>query len=273
MNAGRTRVAPTVAPRRQPLTISGDLVIAVVIVAAAPMFGFWIGHGGIQQFATAAGAATAVGQLTALCRYVPGARAARVDVTQPVARPNLRDGPTRRLAPLARLRDGLAARRPRRVHHDRLRRRERHVDRRGSVGDGHDLPVRPHGGGIARAVHPRGRQLRALGTPTALVRDLVRPPSVRIPGDRARVCAPARRRHRFHGRRARTRLLDPVVRGCGRADPRVPGGPADRDLAAPRAARCEHRCRRAGRRLDLPHGTRPRPAPGGCGPVLPVAIL
>ena len=66
MNTGRTRVAPTVAARRQPLTISGDLVIAVVIVAAAPMFGFWIGHGGLQQFATAAGAATAVGQLTAL---------------------------------------------------------------------------------------------------------------------------------------------------------------------------------------------------------------
>ena len=66
MNAGRTRVAPTVAPRRQPLTISGDLVIAVVMVAAAPMFGFWIGHGGIQQYATFAGAATAVGQLTAL---------------------------------------------------------------------------------------------------------------------------------------------------------------------------------------------------------------
>ena len=66
MNADRTRVAPTVAARRPPLTISGDLVIAVVIVAAAPMFGFWIGHGGLQQFATAAGAATAVGQLTAL---------------------------------------------------------------------------------------------------------------------------------------------------------------------------------------------------------------
>ena len=46
--------------------ISGDLVITIVTLAAAPMFGLWIGHGGIDQFATAAGAATAIGQLTAL---------------------------------------------------------------------------------------------------------------------------------------------------------------------------------------------------------------
>ena len=51
---------------RREARISGDLVIAIVMLAAAPMFGLWIGHGGIDQFATAAGTAIAIGQLTAL---------------------------------------------------------------------------------------------------------------------------------------------------------------------------------------------------------------
>jgi predicted ferric reductase len=145
------------------LTISGDLVIAVVIVAAAPMFGFWIGHGGTQQFATFAGAATAVGQLTALA----GTYLALVQLVLMSRSPWLdRTFGMDRLAVWHRWL-GFATVWLLVAHGAfttvGFRRRQRHVDRRGSVGDGHDLPVRPHGGGIARAVHPRGRQLRTLG--------------------------------------------------------------------------------------------------------------
>jgi predicted ferric reductase len=65
MDARVARPARSTATRRES-RISGDLVIAVVMLTAAPMFGLWIGHGGIEQFATAAGAAIAIGQLTAL---------------------------------------------------------------------------------------------------------------------------------------------------------------------------------------------------------------
>ena len=65
MDARVARPTGTIAARRA-WRISGEVVIAVVMVAGAPVFGLWIGHGDLEQFATAAGTATAIGQLTAL---------------------------------------------------------------------------------------------------------------------------------------------------------------------------------------------------------------
>jgi predicted ferric reductase len=66
MSAGNSRPAGATTRSRETLPVSGDLVIAVMILAAFPMAGLWIGHGGLQQLTTPAGMATAVGQLTAL---------------------------------------------------------------------------------------------------------------------------------------------------------------------------------------------------------------
>lgn len=66
MSAGITRPAVATAAPRETGLVGGDLLIAVLLIAAMPVLGFWIGHGGLEQVATPAGLATAVGQLTAL---------------------------------------------------------------------------------------------------------------------------------------------------------------------------------------------------------------
>ena len=127
-------------------------------------------------------------------RHLPRADPARPDVTQPVARPGVRDGRTGRRAPLARLRDRLAAARPRRLHDRRLRARRREQRDRGVLDAHHDLPVRPDGNGQRRPLRGRRDQLDARRPSQALVRDVVRDPPLRLSRDRPRLPPPAVRR-------------------------------------------------------------------------------
>ena len=126
---------------------------AVLILA------MWLRHGGLDQLDTLGGQLTAIGQLTGAVRHLHRAHPARPDVAQPVARPGVRDGWPGRRASLARVRLRLAAARPRRLHHGRLRARRRQHRGRGVRHPRHDLPVRPDGARQRRAVRDGRHQL------------------------------------------------------------------------------------------------------------------
>ena len=83
---------------------------------------------------------------------------------------------------------------------------------------------------------------------------------------------PAVHRRRLHPRPDRRRVLDRALRRRGAADRRVPVRPARLDVVAPPAPRLGGRARGAGHRLDLPHRPRPRPPPGALRPVLRVPL-
>ena len=119
-----------------------------------------------------------------------------------------------------------------------------------------------------RAVRDGRRQLDPGRPATAVVRDLVRTPPLRLPRDRPRVPAPAVHRGGLHPRPARGDLLDRAVRGDGRARADVPRRPAGRDLGSASAAGRGDRRRGARRRVALPRGPRPRSAARAFGPVL-----
>ena len=117
-----------------------------------------------------------------------------------------------------------------------------------------DLPVRPVGDGRLRAVRARRRSVRAGRPAPALVRDLVRPPPLRLPRDRPRLPAPAVRRRRLHRTTRSPRSTGSRCTSSTAASSltfRV-GQPA-RDLARHRSA-SPRRARGAGRRLALPEG-------------------
>ena len=201
-------------------------------------------------------------------RHVSRAHPARAHGPQPVARRGLRDGPPGVGPPVARVRDGVADRRPRRAHDDRLRAGRRHRRGRRVRQAADHVPVRAVGDGRLRPVRDGRRQLDARRPSPAVVRDLVRAPPLRLPRDRPRVPAPAVHRGGLHPRPARGDLLDLAVRPDRRARADVPRRRARADLGAPSPARRRRGGRGARRRLAVPRGPRPRSPRGPLGPVL-----
>ena len=122
---------------------------------------------------------------------------ARADGPQPVARRGVRHGPPRVGAPLARVRDRLADRRPRRPDDDRATRRATAPASIAEAVDApDDLPVRPVGDRRVRPVRDGRRELDPRGPAPAVVRDLVRPPprtpTSRSPSRSCTSCSSAR---------------------------------------------------------------------------------
>ncbi len=204
--------------------------------------------------------------------HVPRARPARPDGPQPVARRGLRDGPPRVVAPLAGVHDRVAHRGARRVHHRRLRGHRWRVDRRRDDHHRRHLPVRAVERRRVRAVRDGRRDLDALRPSAPVVRDVVRPPPLRLPRDRARIPPPAVHRGGLHPRPGRGLLLDLALRADRGARAHVPLRTARADLVAPPAARVRGRARGTGRRLDLHRRPRPRPARRPLRPVLRVPL-
>ena len=115
-------------------------------------------------------------------------------------------------------------------------------------------------GGRLRPVRARHGHLHPRRPAPALVRDLVRPPPLRLPGHRPRVRPPGRRRRRLRRRPGRRRLLGEPLRRHGGARPRLPRRPAARAGGPAPVRRRQRRRGGPGRRLDLRHRSRARPA-------------
>ena len=232
----------------------------------------WVRHDGLDQLSTLGGQLTAIGQLTglfaaylALIQLVLMSRSPWLD--QIFGMDGLDRG-----APLARLRDRLAAPRARRVHRHGLFPRRRQQRRRGGDHARDDLSVRPDGGRQRRAVRAGGGHFGPCRPAPPVVRDVVRAPPLRVSRDRPRLPAPGLRRGRLHPRSDRGRLLGRALRHRGRVHPRLPHRPARLAVDAPPASRRERRRGGPRRLLDLRHRARPRPARRPVRPVLHVAV-
>ncbi len=182
----RHRTPPTSTPRPVPLprtwTIAAVDIIAVLVANGIVILAMWLRHDGLDQLSTLGGQLTAIGQLTglygtyfALIQLVLMSRSPWLDQVFGM--------------------DGLA------VAHRwlgfatvwLLLAHGVFIITGYALGDGsnvvqefdhagHDLPVRPDGRRQRRAVRGRGGQLDPGRPSSAVVRDLVRPPPVRVPG-------------------------------------------------------------------------------------------
>ena len=140
---------PITAPGRESLPLPRQWgvrpadVAALLAGNAVLIVAMWVRHGGLDQLSTLGGILTAIGQLTALL----GTYLALVQLVLMSRSPWLDQafGMDRLAwcAPLARVRDGVADRGPRRVHDDRLRARRRRNVVAEAVTILGDLPVRP----------------------------------------------------------------------------------------------------------------------------------
>ena len=217
---------PVPLPRRW--SVGAAEIVAVLVANGVLILGMWLRHGGLDQLSTLDGQLTAIGQLTALF----GTYLALVQLVLMSRSPWLDQ---------VFGMDGLA------VAHRWLGFATVWLllghglfttvgyalsDRTGVVDEfvtlittyPYVLMALVSGGPVRR----RGDQLDARRASPAVVRDVVRHPSVRLPGDRARLPPPAVRRHRLHARPARGRLLGAAVRRHDRAHPGLPRRPARR---------------------------------------------
>ena len=258
-----TRPMPVPLPRRWGIRQTD--VVALLVGNGVFIVLLWVRHGGLDQLGTTAGALTAAGQLTALL----GTYLALIQLVLMGRSPWLDEAfGMDRLAVAHRwlgfatvwligahgvltttgyaMGDGAGRRRRARDAPD-------------------DVPVRPVGDGRVRAVRPGRRQLRPGRPAPALVRDLVRPPPLRLPRHRPRVPAPAVRRRGLHARPARRDVLDRPVRRHRRAGADLPRRAAAGHVRASPAPRLGDRRRR--RRASSPSTWRaPTSIASPCGP-------
>ena len=233
---------PTRPPRPVPLprtwSVGRAEIVAVLVANGVLILAMWVRHGGLEQLVDARRPAHRDRPADGAVRDLPRAHPARPDVAQPVARPGLRDGRPRRRPSLARVRDCVWL----------LLGHGIFTTTGYALGDGsnvvgefvtldHDLSVRADGARQWRAVRDGRDQLDPGRAPAAVVRDVVRPPPVRLSRDRARVPPPALRRGGLHPRPDRRRLLGRALRRDRRPRARLPHRPAGLAVRPPPAAR------------------------------------
>ena len=179
---------PARTPRPVPLprrwSVGATEIVAVLVANGVLILGMWLRHGGLDQLVDARRAAHRDRPAHRAVRHLPGARPARPDVAQPVARPGRSAWTGLAVAHrwLGFATVWLLAR-PRRVHDGRLRagRPER---RRRRVRDAHhDLPVRPDG----------ARQRSSCSRPSASARCARRAGGCRTRRGTASTCTPTSR--------------------------------------------------------------------------------
>ena len=253
------RSRPLPLPRRWAVRTSdlaaGAIGVGVLIVL------MWVRHGGAGRARLAGRRPHRRRPAHGAPRHLPRAPPAGPHVAQPVPGPGGRAGPPGLAPPLARLRLRLADRRPRGADDRRLRPERGAQPRRPGPCLPPDLPLRPPRRGRAGPLPARCRHVPAGRPAPALVRDLVRPPPLRLPRDRPRLRPPARRRRRLPRRPGGRRLLGESLRRHRGTDPALPGRPAGRPRGAPPLRGGQRRRGGSGGGLDL--RDRPQPGPPG----------